>query len=365
MTSEPSKPDVPADEGQSAPTPERPTRSGAITALLIGTNLFILLVAGAIGVWMTERYDDFVRNSDRSAVARVVEVATREMLWTSHLGLVQNLAGLIAENRDVRGLVTETDEARIKAVLANEFGRDLLTRGEVRMLGLGIYSPELRKVGDRWGDRTAEAPPREPPAALLDAVRNRSVRDRLRQMVQVWTDGGTPVLTVVAPLGGLRVAGYVLVHVDPLAALGRLDERVGSQTAILAHGGDRVLRTLENVRPPANGSALDETRVTLSSPEGVPFADVRLRRDMGPLEAFLGAELNRSLLIFVVLGGLAAILAIVTVWTALRRARRREDAYAAALAERARALEASNAYLTTARDEAEAARSAAERATQA
>ncbi|BBK34772.1 signal transduction histidine kinase [Stella humosa] len=363
MTSTENRADTLAQEVQAGPTPERPTRSIAITALLIATNLFILVVAGAIGAWLTDRYADFVRNSERSAAARVVDVATNEMLWTNHLALVQGLAGVIAESRDVRALIEETDETRVRAALANEFGRDLLTRGDVRMLGLAVYTPDLRKVGDRWGDRTTEAPSREPPAALLEAVRNRSVRDRLRQLTQVWVDNGTPVLTVVAPLGGLRVAGYVFVHVDPLTALGRLDERVGNHVAILAHGGDRVLRSLQNVKLPEG--AIDETRVPLVSPEGVPFADVRLRRDMGALERFLSGELNRSLLIFVILGGLAAILAIGTVWAALRRARRREDAYAAALAERARALEASNAYLITARDEADAARVAAERATQA
>ncbi|BBK39829.1 hypothetical protein STAQ_49070 [Allostella sp. ATCC 35155] len=365
MSSNASKSDGLTEEVQSAPTPERPTRSGAITALLVATNLFILVVAGAIGVWLTERYADFVRNSDRAAAARVVDVATREMLWTNHLGLIQGLAGLIAENPTVRSLVTETDQDRIKAVLANEFGRDLLTSGAVRMLGLAVYAPDLRKIGERWGDRTSEAPARAAPADLIAAVRNRPGRERLRQLVHVWRDGGTPILTIVAPLGGLRVTGYVFVHVDPLNALGRLDERVGSHVTIIEHGGDRVLRALENVERPSNGGAVDETRVTLASPEGVAFADARLRRDMGALEAFLAAELNRSLIIFVVLGGLAAVLGIGTVWAALRRARRREDAYAAALAERARALEATNAYLMTARDEAEAARSAAERATQA
>ncbi|BBK45370.1 hypothetical protein STVA_53900 [Allostella vacuolata] len=363
MTMEANKADALATEVQAGPTPERPTRSGGITALLIATNLFILVVAGAIGAWMTDRYADFVRNSDRSAAARIIDFATKEILWTQHLGVVQGLAGLIAENRDVRALVDETDEARIRAVLANEFGRDLLTRGDVRMLGLSIYTPDLRKVGERWGDRTTEAPPREPPATLLEALRGRSARDRLRQMARAWVDRGTPVLTVVAPLGGLRVAGYVFVHVDPLTALGRIDERVGIDVAILEHGSDRVLANPDNVPPPAG--TVDETRVPLLSPEGVPFADVKLSRDLTPLETFLDAELHRSMTIFVVLGGLAALLAIGTVWMALRRARRREDAYAAALAERAQALEATNTYLMTARDEAEAARAAAERATQA
>lgn len=236
MSSNASKSDGLTEEVQSAPTPERPTRSGAITALLVATNLFILVVAGAIGVWLTERYADFVRNSDRAAAARVVDVATREMLWTNHLGLIQGLAGLIAENPTVRSLVTETDQDRIKAVLANEFGRDLLTSGAVRMLGLAVYAPDLRKIGERWGDRTSEAPARAAPADLIAAVRNRPGRERLRQLVHVWRDGGTPILTIVAPLGGLRVTGYVFVHVDPLNALGRLDERVGSHVTIIEHG---------------------------------------------------------------------------------------------------------------------------------
>lgn len=164
MTMEANKADALATEVQAGPTPERPTRSGGITALLIATNLFILVVAGAIGAWMTDRYADFVRNSDRSAAARIIDFATKEILWTQHLGVVQGLAGLIAENRDVRALVDETDEARIRAVLANEFGRDLLTRGDVRMLGLSIYTPDLRKVGERWGT----GPPR-----LLRANRRR------------------------------------------------------------------------------------------------------------------------------------------------------------------------------------------------
>ncbi|MCC7274455.1 MAG: response regulator, partial [Alphaproteobacteria bacterium] len=346
------------------PIPERPTRSGGTTLLLIATSLFILVVAGAIGAWMTSRYADFARSSERSASARVVDVASREMLWTNHLALVQGLARTIVESRDVLGLLEETDPARIKAVLANEFGRDLLTRGEVRMVGLAVYGADLRKVGDRWGDRAAETPSVDPPPALLEAMRNRSPRDRLRQMVWTWTSDGTPIVTVVAPLGGLRVLGYVLVHVEPLTALAKLDERLGYDVTFLVHGGDRVLADPDNVRL-REGAVVDETRVPLTSPDGTVFADARVRRDMSALEAFLARQLELSLLIFVLLGGLAAVVGIWIVWAALRRARRREEAYSHALAARAAELEKSNAVLKTAIAEADAARVVAERATQA
>lgn len=95
------------------------------------------------------------------------------MLWTNHLGLVQNLAGLIAESRDVRALVEETDGDKVRAVLANEFGRDLLTRGDVRMLGLAIYSPDLRKIGEFAGATGRRKPRRAslpPPCSMPSAT---------------------------------------------------------------------------------------------------------------------------------------------------------------------------------------------------
>ncbi|MGE0725029.1 MAG: response regulator [Alphaproteobacteria bacterium] len=344
--------------------PVRPPSTERITALLIATNLFILIVAGAIGVWLTDRYATFVRDTERAATGRLVEVAAKEMLWTNYLAKVQGLTRIIAESRDVVALVREPDPAKIKPVLSNEFGRDLTTSGEVRMVGLGVYGPDLTKIGDRWGDRTSEAPAIDPPPAMLEALAKRNLRDRLRQSVQTWTRDGIPYVTVVAPLGGLRIAGYVFVHVDPLVALERIDERLGAEVSFVAHESDRVIKRLENMRLPANAVA-NETRVTLSSPESVPYVDIRLRRDMSALEGFLDSELHRSLIIFVILGGLAAALAVWAVWAALRRARRREDAYARELADRAQALEVNNAELKSAIAEAQTARAAAERATQA
>ncbi|MGE0716588.1 MAG: response regulator [Alphaproteobacteria bacterium] len=344
--------------------PERPTSGGTITGLLVLAMLFILVVAGAIGYWMTSRYADFVRRSERASGAAIVDVASREMLWTNHLATVQGLTRLIAESRDVVGLIEETDAARIKSVLANEFGRDLLTRGEVRMVGLAVYAADFRKIGERWGDRTTETQAFDPPQAFFEALRNRSLRDRLRQMVWTWTHDGVPVVTVAAPLGGLRIVGYVMVHIDPLTALARLDERLGYDVTFMAHGSDRELADPDNMRLPA-GAVVDETRVPLKSPEGTVYADARLRRDMSALEGFLARQLELSLYIFVGLGGLAGVGGVWTVWAALRRARRREEAYSQALAKRAAELEASNGILKTAIAEAEAARETAERATQA
>jgi len=85
----------------------------------------------------------------------------------------------------------------------------------------------------------------------------------------VWTDGGAPRLSVVVPVGGLRLAGYLAVHVDPLHALRNLDDRLGMHIVFTSADGAKRLAELQNFKI-ADGATVLHGDLMVKAPSGLP-----------------------------------------------------------------------------------------------
>jgi hypothetical protein len=166
-------------------------------------------------------------------------------------------------------------------------------------------------------------------------------------------------MTVLAPVGGLRLAGYIAVTVDPLPALGAIDRALSMAVTVTRLDSPEVLHDPQGVATPAGPSAVP-ARLIVRGMDGAPLAAAETVADLSALDARLGGIRADALLLFLAVSGLAASGATLVVWLAIRRARRATEDAAAALAEReaeARRLEAERAELAHKAD-----REAAERA---
>ncbi len=321
--------------------------AGRVAAVLVGVGILGGTAAGLLGAWVAARFTDLTFAADARQRATIVHEVVDDLLWRRHFAAVTGAASEISN--ELRPLAA--DPARVRDALGTAEKRGAFTGGAVTPLGFGVLAVGGETLAERW-----LGPPMRLPAAVRDGVTGRAGNDRLKAAQFAWTDeAGRPVVTVAVPMGGLRLAGYLLTHVDPLPVLATLDRRLGAAVELTTLDGAGKLASLTNVARPSD-AASGPVALPVRGPDGQPILRAEVFADRSELTGQLLRVRRFGLLGLLVVLGLGGTVALSTTTFVLERARRRREG-----AERlAAAAEAAREAMQRER-EAEHARSGAEK----
>ena len=320
---------------------------------ILGAAVAVILVTSAgIGRYMSGSYERLAFAFMDGQSQQAMDVAVTDMLWRGHAATVAGVAAEIAT--EMRSAVQARDAAALKATAMAAPRRGVVTDGTVALLGVGVLDPGLKPLAEEWTDR-----PRPLPADLLGRLGARQGPERLQTLSHVWLDGDRPLLSVVVPAGGLRLTGYVLLHVDPLPRLESLDLRLGMAIAVTAPGSGRPLLRLDAFRIP-DGAVTRPVALWLHAPGGERIAAVEAVTDTTDLSRALDDTVLTSALVFLAVGGGLSLAVLVAAWRFLVRVER-ADARIGAELDAARETEARRHAEEEARHRRAEAESQAER----
>ncbi len=318
--------------------------------ILAATNLLILLAAGAVGWDATRRYSDLAYRFSTEKAQDIVDVGVAQMAWRDYSGEIVEIARQAAQSAALRTAIGARDAVAAEPALRNELGREAISSGRVRVFGLSVHDIGMNGVAAVWREGATTIP-----ADLRDAVARREGTERLKVIWRAWMDGDTPRLSAFVPVGGLRLAGYVGIHADPLHALATLDERIGMSIRIATLDGTRTLLAPDNYRI-ADGARTHAARLSVRDPDGRAIASLHAVQDVTKLAGDLGEVAIFAFAVFLVVCGGLALGGLVLVARFLRDVRIREDASRAEIERRAREKEEADEARTRASQEASAAR---------
>jgi methyl-accepting chemotaxis protein len=321
-----------------------------ILHLLIFANAVLLLVAAGVGWYMTSRYSQLVYDFNARNAQKVLDFAVSDLAWDDYTREVGAVGRNIAQNETLRKMLADKDPA-LRNVLADEFGRGVISSGQIRVIGLSIYDTNMMPVAEslRRGISVTL------PAAVKDAVARREGIERAKILTRVWREGDEPRLSVFVPIGGLHIAGYLAVHADPIHALAKLDQRLGMTVEILSTAG-RPLLAPSNFKIPASAT-VHETELVVRGPEKEPLAMLRAKQNVTELSGALDNAALSSFAIFIVIYGGISAAALTFVGLFLRQVRKREAVADAELEQQRR----ERAEVTEARQRADKEAAAARR----
>jgi len=287
-----------------------------ILHLLALANAVLLLVAAGVGWNMTHRYHELMFEFNARNAQKIADFAVSDLAWREYGNAVSEIGRNIGQSEGLRKMVAEKNPA-IKSVLADEFGRGAISSGQVKVLGLSVYNPDMTLLSEEWRGAGAKLP-----ALVIEAVTKRDGIDRLKILTRVWRSGDEPRLSVFVPLGGLRLTGYLGVHADPMHALASIEQRLGMTAAIYSDSG-RLLLAPHSFKI-AEDAVVRENNLVVHDTEGQSIATLTVKQDVTELGKALDAEALSSFAIFILIyGGIStAALAFVSIF--LRQVRRRE-----------------------------------------
>jgi methyl-accepting chemotaxis protein len=320
----------------------RGSDAGRVLTVLALSFLLSAMAMGLLGAWAASRYAGLTFEADTRQRATVLHEVVDDLLWRRHFATASASASEIAT--ELRPLLA--DPAKLRDALSEVEKRGAFSLGTVTPLGFEVLAPDGNRLVQRSiGD------PITVPDAVRQTIIQRTGNDRLKSVQYAWADpAGRLVVTVVVPVGGLRLAGYLLLHTNPLPVLANLDRRLGAAVHLIALTGGQSLAALTNVPTPADARPIP---LPMPGPDGQPIAMAEVFADQGELTQQLTLVGREALLALGLISLLGTATAMTTTNVVLRKARRQRD-----IAEQA-ATEA-NARQEEARQEQERDRQRAE-----
>jgi methyl-accepting chemotaxis protein len=299
-----------------------------LTILVVGAvlNGFAAL---AVMQYVTDRYEAAVSQANAEQIGALFNRYVDDAVWTGHAETVGALAAEVSQEPALREAVGARDAAAVNALLPQMLRRDAVTSGLVRVKALEALDADIRSLGryDAIGETAI-------PEALLERMAGREGTARLARLTHVWSHEGVPRVSIVAPVGGLRLTGYLVVHADPLHPLAEADQRMGM--AITFENGETgaVLARPQSFSLPEQ-AVTDSTSIDILAPDGSALFSARTTWDVSGTAQTM-AEV-RSLSFTLLIGAIALIGAgmIALVFRLIRRIARKEAASAEAMAQAA------------------------------
>lgn len=157
------------------------------------------------------------------SLSRVIEVAASESVRQMRgqaLDLCHTLQGGIVTGL---GQTTDDDQTAMQAVLDDPFINGFRGAGELYLVKLRVYDAGLRLLAQ--SSQGLEGLPEELPPFLRSLAVGRTGVDRFKALGGLWQSPQGPLYSVLTPLGGFRILGYLEAVVEPafnLAGVGSM-----------------------------------------------------------------------------------------------------------------------------------------------
>jgi len=222
-------------------------RTFSIKGLVISALLGIGVVTILLSVISSYNFRTAAVVSQQQTLSRILEVASAEELRQMH-DMVNDLATDAKREKDFRKMTRSIFKTRtpenIKAaseLLNSQFHQRYVTGSHLDLLKIRIFDLNFNLVAQSSegitgiNDKLVEG--------ILDHASSRKGPDRLKALDALWKYKEKPMYSVLLPVGGLRIQGYVEVIVSPVHNLFKVNEMLDAPVLISDSSGNDIIQT--------------------------------------------------------------------------------------------------------------------------
>lgn len=234
-----------------------------ITALLLAVVLITVMHTVVSQYQFRRAALDYRADS----ISRVIEVAALEALRQARSQAI-TLGGSVQRRLQLH------DPAALLIQLNAPFSKGYVEAGYLDLVALRAYDADLRLLGM---DGQRDIAPL--PATVMQRLARRQGVERLKALGELWRTRDTPLYSVLVPVGGLHVEGYLEVVFNPLFNLLNVGDMIHMPLGIHDHQRAELLHPTDIDAHAPNYAAME---YALRSADGsvvlylVAYADVDL-----------------------------------------------------------------------------------------
>ncbi|WP_207455917.1 HAMP domain-containing methyl-accepting chemotaxis protein [Azospirillum sp. SYSU D00513] len=295
--------DVGAGVGVGAGVPRIKPLMWTLRRVLVGVGLLSSVAFVGSHLWTSRLYHDFAQETLNGSAASTASFLVRERVTKEYLDRIAPELDQWGRMETVVQYVAEKDAAKAVIAADQPYTRPAAMEGQIRLKAVHLFLPDMTPLASsaKGGPDTVTAR-----AAVLAELKARPLEKQRTKAAYLWrNERGEPLHSVILPVGGFRVQGFMEVVSDPLHLLDGMGTALGGDLRILGADGAVLYETLQDEKPGGTGAVLDTTSLTVTDRAGTPWATATLTRDIGPFQAREVQLRNRA--IAMVLGVLAAV----------------------------------------------------------
>lgn len=180
----------------------------------------IMIVLGLMSIFLlfvtTLYFRDAALKSQHQSLSRVMEVATHEVVKQLHdqlFGLSSSFQNRIEFRTALERFRQGKGDTSLREVLDDPIVKGFVGAAKVDLVKLRLYDSEFKLIAQSDAGIQVLAPRMAP--LLLKQASGRSGTDRLKALGSIWISPAGPLYSLLVPVGGLKLAGYLEIVANP------------------------------------------------------------------------------------------------------------------------------------------------------
>ena len=274
----------------------------SIKQLIVTLLVFLGICAISLSVISASLIKDAALSSQEQTLSRIVALSARQSMDALEANVLDMGRGAKSEVNSpfsafVRDSSDETAKSELATALNQQFHQRFVTAGILDVKKIRTYDLNFNLIME--SQEGTVGLPAGLPKLILDEARPREGADRLKALSTLWMSGQGTMLSVLTPLGGLSVSGYIELVVSPTHNLVDVADIINLPLTIFDNDGKQLFQS-ENWAEKFSPTTLPIEYVLMSSAKE-PMLKLVMLEDMGGFYADLSKTRALIVIAFVIL----------------------------------------------------------------
>lgn len=268
-----------------------------------------MLVMGFLGILLAvlvaETYRGYAIESQRTGFEQIIGLQVNALL-DGLTRVSHDLGQALQGDKKFREFLRKKDDSGLDEHLQSQFHQYFVTAGIVKLESLAVYDKDFKLFSRAIADSAsvnANCPDLYPRAA------KRKGALRLKTITELCLVDGKPYFSMLLPIGGLRVKGYLEIVTDPIYSLQAIENNLGMPLRIRYKNGKTAYES------PQWPTDLSDTKGLVASyrpltEQGQEAFTLSLLKDVSEFEAQLELAQNKYVAAVVLISVLLAVVMI-------------------------------------------------------
>lgn len=273
---------------------------GTVIVLMGVLGLVLALISGSV-------HRNLAFDNQRDALRELIHLKVDD-LFLDLKDRSQELGLALQSTTDFRRALRTNDIQTLNELLNTQFHQYFVTAGIVKLEQLTILDKNYNVIVEasqgkiNWQTKQGVCP------RLLKQARARSKRQRMKVLQDLCRVDNRPYYTILLPIGGLRLKGYLILTVDPSYSLIQTEKALGMPLRLSMTDNQVAYQSSNWPQDALHNAFIVEYVVNNSA--GDPVLSVEMARDLAPFSGKLQQTRVSVMLVASIITLLAVLLAI-------------------------------------------------------
>ena len=266
-----------------------------------------VLIMGVLGMMLAmftgEIYRHLAFDNQREHFVNLVRLKVHDLLDeainnTSALGLS------VQTNKRFRQALASDDKQALQNTLNEQFHRFFVTLEILKLEKLYAFDTNFNLLGYSSEGSPAVDATVLPCPGIIAQAKNRTGAARLKSISKLCLTNKRPYISVIVPIGGIRLQGYLLVAINPTLNLVGIEKALGTPLTLSVANGDVVYTSKS--WPASESKNILESHYIQKNQHGQPIYNFNFATDVESLFN----QLAKTRLIILVSASIITIIAV-------------------------------------------------------